>query len=76
MNWADVACNGHNPDLWFPRQGESDSEECRAARAVCITCPIKQPCLEYALDRNEEYGVWGGITARERQRILRNRRRT
>lgn len=45
-------------------------------RAICATCPMQQPCLEWALAAPERYGIWGGTTERERTRIRRNRRMT
>nr|MDQ6928977.1 WhiB family transcriptional regulator [Actinomycetota bacterium] len=44
------------------------------ARRVCIDCPVKSPCLEYALANSIDHGVWGGASERERRRIARRRR--
>ncbi len=44
------------------------------ARKVCADCPVKEPCLEYALTYRIDHGVWGGASERERRRILRRRR--
>jgi WhiB family redox-sensing transcriptional regulator len=46
------------------------------AKAVCDACPVHQSCLEHALTVREREGVWGGLTERERRRVLRQRRRT
>ena len=43
------------------------------ARKVCSDCPVKSPCLEYALEHRIDHGVWGGTSERERRRILRAR---
>ena len=45
------------------------------AKAVCAECPVRQDCLEFALTVREKEGVWGGLTAVERQRLVRRRRR-
>jgi WhiB family redox-sensing transcriptional regulator len=44
------------------------------ARRICATCPVKLPCLEYALASGIDHGVWGGASERERRRIARRRR--
>jgi WhiB family redox-sensing transcriptional regulator len=44
------------------------------ARRICADCPVKEPCLEYALHNRIEHGVWGGASERERRRIARRRR--
>ena len=76
--WQDVsACKGMDPTLFFgPEHPETvkekrDREE--AAKAVCDTCPVKQACLEYALEAREGYGIWGGLTELERKALLRRR---
>ena len=57
----DAACRGVDPNLFFPERGASADE----ARAICATCPVKEPCHEAG--RFEYYGVWGGTTRKERQ---------
>jgi WhiB family transcriptional regulator, redox-sensing transcriptional regulator len=66
------ACRGIDPEVFHP-VSEEDAEE---AKAVCALCPVRQPCLEYALVNREREGVWGGMTDRERRRILRQRRKS
>lgn len=51
-------------------------ERIRKARSICAVCPVVEECLEYALERREVYGIWGGKTERERQRIRKQRRMT
>jgi WhiB family transcriptional regulator, redox-sensing transcriptional regulator len=70
--WADIAaCKGLDPTIFYP----ATDEEAEAAKAVCQGCPVKDTCLEHAIERREHNGVWGGATERERQRIIRRRRR-
>lgn len=63
-------CRSVNPEVFFP----SDGVGVDAARRICATCPVREPCLEYALDHHVEHGVWGGASERERRRIARRRR--
>jgi WhiB family redox-sensing transcriptional regulator len=63
-------CRDEPPSLFFP----SDGTGVDIARALCATCPVKEPCLEYALRNRIDHGVWGGTSERERRRILRQRR--
>jgi WhiB family redox-sensing transcriptional regulator len=52
---------------------DEDAEE---AKAVCASCTVRQACLEYALAAREREGVWGGLTERERRRIVRQHRKS
>lgn len=63
-------CRNEPPARFFP----SDGVGVEAARQLCATCPVKSPCLEYALRNRIDHGVWGGASERERRRILRQRR--
>jgi WhiB family redox-sensing transcriptional regulator len=71
--WRNLArCRGVNPEIFHP-VNEDDGD---AAKAVCELCPVREPCLEYALTAREKDGIWGGLTARERRRVIRQRRKT
>lgn len=73
MAWQTRArCRGIDPDLFFP--GRDDIVEAELAKAVCIGCPVRDECLEYALDNGIREGVWGGVGERSR-RLMRRRRR-
>jgi WhiB family redox-sensing transcriptional regulator len=67
-----AACRGVDPEVFHPDTDE-DAED---AKAICGLCPVREPCLEYALVVREKLGVWGGLTERERRRLLRRRRRS
>jgi WhiB family redox-sensing transcriptional regulator len=70
-NWmAEGNCRSESPSLFFP----SDGVGVDVARRICETCPVKSPCLEYALRNRIDHGVWGGASERERRRIARRRR--
>src|SRR5581483_5157441 len=63
-------CREIPPTVFFP----SDGVGVEVARQICATCPVKEPCLEYALEQRIDHGVWGGCSERERRRILKRRR--
>ena len=63
-------CREESPSVFFP----SDGVGVEFARKICATCPVKEPCLEYALGNGIDHGVWGGASERERRRIARRRR--
>ncbi len=72
-SWQQAArCRGIDPDVFHP-QSDEEAEE---AKAICASCPVREPCLEYALVVREKLGVWGGLTERERRRVLRHRRKS
>ena len=69
-SWQDFAnCLGVDPDLFFPERGASTRE----AKEVCRGCVVREDCLEYALANGEKFGIWGGMSERERRRIRRQR---
>jgi WhiB family redox-sensing transcriptional regulator len=65
-------CRLHPPATFFP----SDGVGVDRARKICASCPVTEPCLEYALIHRIEHGVWGGHSERSRRRILKKRRIT
>jgi WhiB family redox-sensing transcriptional regulator len=68
--WQDQAnCLGVDPDLFFPERGASTRE----AKEVCRGCVVRGECLEYALANGEKFGIWGGLSERERRRLRRQR---
>ncbi len=69
-DWHDHAnCLGVDPDLFFPERGASTRE----AKEVCRGCEVRHDCLEFALQNGEKFGIWGGLSERERRRIRRQR---
>ncbi len=68
--WQDQAnCLGVDPDLFVPERGASTRE----AKEVCRGCVVRGECLEYALENGEKFGIWGGLSERERRRLRRQR---
>jgi WhiB family redox-sensing transcriptional regulator len=69
QDWRiNAACRGDDPDELFVRGAEQ-----RKAKLVCVACPVRTECLAEALDNRIEFGVWGGMTERERRALLRRR---
>ena len=62
------ACRSTDPDALFVQGAEQNR-----AKAVCQGCPVRTECLADALDNRVEFGVWGGLTERERRALLRRR---
>lgn len=68
-----AACVGMDSNAFFyepAERGHSKMKKIRAAKAVCKTCPVINECLKHALDAEEPYGVWGGLSEEERQVLL------
>ena len=69
---ADAPCSQADPELFFPDAHESRANVALAKR-VCAACPVRQECLEWALDRGEKFGIYGGLTSTQRRKVLRQR---
>jgi WhiB family transcriptional regulator, redox-sensing transcriptional regulator len=64
--WRELAaCRGADLEVFFPGRGESAG----LARQVCALCPVRQPCLDYAISNRITHGIWGGLTVRERRAL-------
>lgn len=66
---ADAKCHGMT-QIMYPTREAKTAEE---ARAICQTCPVQEPCLEYALSTGEKFGIFGGLSEKQRRRIRRQR---
>ena len=73
--WRDVAaCRDTDPDLFFPVGTTGPAiEQIANAKAVCAECEVSEPCLEFALNTNQDSGIWGGTSEEERRQIRRRR---
>ncbi|HJA61759.1 WhiB family transcriptional regulator [Brevibacterium sp. SMBL_HHYL_HB1] len=66
LAWQDQAlCAQTDPEAFFPEKGGSTRE----AKRVCASCEVRSECLEYALANDERFGIWGGMSERERRRL-------
>jgi len=64
---ADGLCAETDPEAFYPEKGGS----AREAKRVCTHCTVRAECLSYALAHDERFGVWGGLSERERRRMKR-----
>ena len=70
LAWQDQAlCAQTDPEAFFPEKGGST----RDAKRICTGCSVRAQCLEYALDNDERFGIWGGLSERERRKLRRGR---
>lgn len=66
LGWqSDALCAQTDPEAFFPEKGGST----RDAKKVCGSCNVRSQCLEYALANDERFGIWGGLSERERRRL-------
>jgi WhiB family redox-sensing transcriptional regulator len=64
LEWQDEGlCAQTDPEAFFPEKGGSTKE----AKRICMACPVRVPCLDYALAHDERFGIWGGLSERERR---------
>jgi WhiB family redox-sensing transcriptional regulator len=64
---ADSLCTQTDPEAFFPEKGGST----RDAKRICAECTVRTECLEYALANDERFGIWGGLSERERRKFRR-----
>lgn len=68
LTWQERAlCAQTDPEAFFPEKGGSTRE----AKRVCMSCEVRAECLDYALAHDERFGIWGGLSERERRRLKR-----
>lgn len=68
LSWMDLgACAEVGDDFWFLEKGASNRE----AKRVCANCEVRAECLEYALETDQGFGIWGGLSEPERRRLKR-----
>lgn len=62
---AEAPCAQTDPEAFFPEKGGTAAP----GKKVCRDCPVRAECLDYALEHDERFGVWGGLSERERRRL-------
>ncbi|MCU1550183.1 MAG: whiB1 [Glaciihabitans sp.] len=62
---SDSLCAQTDPEAFFPEKGGST----RDAKKICGSCEVRTRCLEYALENDERFGIWGGLSERERRKL-------
>ncbi len=71
-DWRDYAiCAQTDPEIFFPEKGGSTRE----AKKVCNSCDVREACLDYALEHDEKFGIWGGLSERERRKLKKPKKR-
>ncbi|HVF52249.1 MAG TPA: WhiB family transcriptional regulator [Actinomycetota bacterium] len=79
LEWQEeAACNAYENVVFFGEEGESELEKQareHRAKSICHRCPVIEPCLEFAMETNQKYGIWGGMTDKERASLKRRRAR-
>ncbi|HEX3787260.1 MAG TPA: WhiB family transcriptional regulator [Pseudonocardiaceae bacterium] len=66
QEWQERAlCAQTDPEAFFPEKGGSTRE----AKRICLGCEVRSECLEYALAHDERFGIWGGLSERERRKL-------
>ena len=71
VSWQHKAlCAQTDPEAFFPEKGGSP----RDAKRVCAKCEVREQCLKWAIDHDERFGIWGGMSERERRRYKREHR--
>lgn len=74
-NWRNNAlCKGKDTEMFYPEMSVKGAiKAVRAIKAICRMCPVAVECLQCALDNNETFGIWGGMTPKERTQIRKNK---
>ena len=68
LSWqGDALCAQTDPEAFFPEKGGSTRE----AKRICEGCEVRSECLDYALANDERFGIWGGLSERERRKLRR-----
>lgn len=71
---TDALCRKNDPDLFFPVGTTGPAiQQIELAKGICRQCIAQSDCLQYALERRIDHGIWGGTTEFERRRILQRR---
>jgi hypothetical protein len=70
----DAACRGHDPAVFFPGRTGAARTLLVEARRICAACPVVEECRDHAVSRGERFGVWGGLSEKQRREVRRRRR--
>ncbi len=64
-----IGCRESDPEVFFPEEENPKGNKYTMAKKVCAVCPVRNLCLEFALVNYETYGMWGGLSPKERRRL-------
>jgi WhiB family transcriptional regulator, redox-sensing transcriptional regulator len=78
VDWHEAgSCRDSDPNLFYPiGRGRAALEQTEEAKAICRTCPSREPCLDFAVTSRQMLGIWGGTSAEERRQLIRGPRRS
>jgi WhiB family redox-sensing transcriptional regulator len=72
----EAACRGEHASIFYPPMRFEPKRERlareHAAKAICRSCPVRTQCLDHAIEADERYGIWGGLTDAERRHLPRS----
>ncbi|HXU96825.1 MAG TPA: WhiB family transcriptional regulator [Jiangellaceae bacterium] len=77
MDWRHIAaCRDEDPELFFPIGNTGPALlQIEEAKSVCRRCPVREDCLQFALESGQDAGVWGGLSEDERRALKRRNAR-
>ena len=61
-------CKETDPEIFYPERGDSTLDTL-AAKRICLKCEVRVECLQYAVDNNEQHGIWGGLNEKARRHL-------
>ena len=70
MDFSEALCKNTPVDMWFPVSGSSN-KQIAETKTICYKCSIQQKCLQYSIDHYIQFGIFGGLTAKERRNLKR-----
>jgi WhiB family redox-sensing transcriptional regulator len=71
VDWEKANCIGVGVEVFYPEEGPGKYDSAGVRKKVCAFCPIQQDCLDHAVAKREEHGIWGGTLPGERQKMIR-----
>ena len=73
MDWADKAACKHTPsEIFYPDGSDKETDNHReaVAKSICKKCPVAAECLMHAIEKEENYGIWGSFAPKDRRNLL------
>jgi WhiB family transcriptional regulator, redox-sensing transcriptional regulator len=76
LSWkADQVCSQTDPDLFYPEPGKTGARAAAKAKRLCEGCEAHDTCLEYSITEEERWGIWGGLSERQRRKKVLERKK-
>ena len=67
--WDEASCTSVDREIFFPEKAQKNQVHISQVKAICVACPIRTRCLQFALDEQQQYGIWGGLSYKERREL-------